>query len=154
MSALSGCDLTTLPAVLVMLTVLTHLGLSGNSKLAVGWQHLQPLTQLRDLDLSSCYLTALVVTCYLTVVPKQVSALTGLTRLDLSRNRQLHNDLLACGLTAVPEELSTQPALTSLDLSYNEKLPHGWQQLLILTQLQHLYSQIAASPLCQSSCQR
>ncbi|KAI3424446.1 hypothetical protein D9Q98_009998 [Chlorella vulgaris] len=60
-----------------MLTALTRLDLSGNSKLAGGWQHLQPLTRLQHLDLSHCNLTA---------IPLQVSALTDLTRLALSCN--------------------------------------------------------------------
>ena len=40
-----------------MLTSLSHLDLSGNHKLAGGWQHLLPLRQLNSLDLRYCGLS-------------------------------------------------------------------------------------------------
>lgn len=65
-----------------MLTALTSLSLaSGGTREALhNWQHLLPLTRLQDLS---------VICCGITALPEQVSMLTGVTRLNLSRNRRL-----------------------------------------------------------------
>ena len=48
---LSYCGLASLPEQLSALAALTCLDLAGNSNLAGGWQHLRPLTRLRQLGL-------------------------------------------------------------------------------------------------------
>ncbi|KAL4855184.1 Leucine-rich repeat and death domain-containing protein 1 [Chlorella vulgaris] len=137
------CDSpTALPEHLSALTALTCLEQIDNS-LSRDWQRLLPLIQLQDLNLSKCRLMA---------VPEQVTALTALTRLDLSCNthlsggwqhllplRQLQDlHLSSCGLTAVPEQVSALTALNSLDLSYNEHLSGGWPYLQPLKRLRKL----------------
>jgi Leucine-rich repeat (LRR) protein len=98
---LSSCGLKAVPEQLSALTALTRLDLSQNYglgcdaswivdedeparnedwQLACGCQHLLPLTQLQNLSFMSCHLQA---------VPEQLSALTTLTSLDLSTNREL-----------------------------------------------------------------
>ncbi|KAL4853197.1 LRR receptor-like serine/threonine-protein kinase GSO1 [Chlorella vulgaris] len=137
---LSYNGLVALPQQVSALTALVSLDLAGNSELDGGWQHLQPLTQLRDLDLFGCNLAA---------VPEQLTALAALTELDLTGHKQLAGgwqhllqlralNLSHCGLTALHEQLSLLTALTRLDLSYNYELAGGRQHLLPLTQLRHL----------------
>ncbi|KAI3424338.1 hypothetical protein D9Q98_009891 [Chlorella vulgaris] len=98
---LSSCGLKAVPEQLSALTALTRLDLSQNYgpgcdaswvvdedeparnedwQLACGCQHLLPLTQLQNVSFMSCHLKA---------VPEQLSALTALTSLDLSTNREL-----------------------------------------------------------------
>ncbi|KAI3434382.1 hypothetical protein D9Q98_002460 [Chlorella vulgaris] len=48
---LRNCGLTAVPEQLSVLTALTRLDLADNEQLAGGWQHLLPLTQLRNLNL-------------------------------------------------------------------------------------------------------
>jgi Leucine-rich repeat (LRR) protein len=83
-------------------------------------------------------------------VPEQVSALTALTRLDISGSRGLAGgwqhllhltrlrdlNLRALDLQAVPQQLSALTGLTRLNLLDNQQLAGDWQQLLLpLTQL-------------------
>ncbi|KAI3429609.1 hypothetical protein D9Q98_005695 [Chlorella vulgaris] len=96
---LSGCTFTAMPERVSALITLNRLDLSCNLQLEIGRLHLPPLTQLQDLDLSKCSLTAVpeqlsaldlsVICCGITALPEQVSMLTGVTRLNLSRNRRL-----------------------------------------------------------------
>lgn len=85
-------------------------------------------------------------------MPEQLSALTALTRLDLSDNSrraggwqhlipltQLQDLYLSGpGLTAVPEHVSALIALTRLDLSAISLLDIGWRHLVPLTQLRNI----------------
>ena len=67
------CDLAAVPEELSAVTSLTRLDLSENDAMAGGWQHLRPLTRLRELNLSSVPLP--------NGVPPEVSALPELERL-------------------------------------------------------------------------
>ncbi|KAL4854330.1 hypothetical protein ACK3TF_004858 [Chlorella vulgaris] len=92
--------------------------------------------------------------------PGAVSALTGLTRLDLSWSHELDGgwqhllplaklqdlNLSWCNLTAVQGQLSVLTALNRLDLSGSYWLANGWQHLLPLTQLLHLNLQCVMLP--------
>ena len=93
----SDSELVAVPAALSCCTQLTRLDLAYN-ELADGWQHLQPLTQLRhlllisanDLAAGSHHLAALrllrwldLSQCGLAEVPAAVSALTALQHSDL-----------------------------------------------------------------------
>ncbi|KAI3423965.1 hypothetical protein D9Q98_009799 [Chlorella vulgaris] len=123
---------------------LTTLNLSVDLSMLAG-SALAPLATLQhieSLDLQACRLRA---------VPQQVSALTALTRLDLSANSwmaggwqhllpltKLRNlSLSSCSLTAVPEQLAALTALTALDLEGNY-LVKSWQNLPPLAQLRDL----------------
>ncbi|KAL4855745.1 Malignant fibrous histiocytoma-amplified sequence 1 [Chlorella vulgaris] len=114
------------------------LGMLAGSALAP----LATLQHIESLDLQACRLKA---------VPEQVSALTALTRLDLSRNWGLAGGwqhllpltqlqalrLYSCRLTALPEQLAALTALTALDLEDNHQVK-SWQHLLPLTILRDL----------------
>lgn len=47
---LQHCELRQLPSVLSTLTALTYLTLQGNNAVTRGWEHLQPLTLLQEVD--------------------------------------------------------------------------------------------------------
>ncbi|KAL4855409.1 putative leucine-rich repeat receptor-like protein kinase [Chlorella vulgaris] len=143
---LERCSLRDVPQQVSALTALTRLNVNGNGALQGGWQHVLPLTQLQDLDLGWLYLPML---------PGEVFQLTALTRLDHTQARgdrfdsrphlllltQLRDlSLEFCSLEEVPEQVSALTALTYLSLSGN-LLAGGWQHLLPLTQLRHLYLQ-------------
>ena len=78
---LERCDVTEVPQQLSHLTGLTRLDICSNplweQRFVGGWQHLGSLCQLRHLDLTSMHLTEL---------PEQVSRMTCLTQLHISRN--------------------------------------------------------------------
>ena len=105
---------------------------------------LSPLQQqLRRLNLSYCGLPEL---------PRELSACSGLTWLDLTGNRQLRAgwqhlqrlhqlerlDLRCCGVIEVPPMLAAHTGLTWLDLAGNGQLRAGWHHLLPLVQLSRL----------------
>ncbi|EFN50796.1 hypothetical protein CHLNCDRAFT_141839 [Chlorella variabilis] len=69
---LSFCDLAAVPEQLSALTALTRLNLSDNDTMVGGWQHLRPLTRLRELDLLGVPLPD--------GVPPEVAALPALER--------------------------------------------------------------------------
>lgn len=144
---LERCSLQGVPQQVSALTALTRLNVNGNGALQGGWQHMSPLTQLQDLDLGWLYLPLL---------PGEVFQLTALTRLDLTQARgdrfdsrphlllltQLRDlSLEFCSLDEVPEQVSALTALTCLSLSGNLELAGGWQHLLPLIQLRHLFLQ-------------
>lgn len=87
------------------------------------WAHLLPLTQLQQLSLANCGLSA---------VPPEVGALSQLTWLELDFNRLqggwevlarlprlAHLRLICCDLAEVPGELAGLPALVAVDLDAN-----------------------------------
>jgi Leucine-rich repeat (LRR) protein len=129
---LADCGLRRLPPQLA--GSFSSLSLSQNRKLvALAPPSALPcfVHSLQRLELDGCCLTAL---------PEQLSALTALTHLDLSRNRKLCGgwqhllpltqlrmlNLRSCDLEEVPEQLSALTALNRLNLSRNPQL--GWAQ--------------------------
>ena len=73
----SWCELPAVPEQLSALTALTWLSLLGSRNLAGGWQHLRPLTRLRELNLLCVPLPD--------GVPPEVAALPALERLRTLR---------------------------------------------------------------------
>ncbi|KAL4855412.1 Importin-5 [Chlorella vulgaris] len=129
---LADCGLRRLPPQLA--GSFSSLSLSQNRKLvALAPPSALPcfVHSLQRLELDGCCLTAL---------PEQLSALTALTHLDLSRNSKLCGgwqhllpltqlrmlNLRSCDLEEVPEQLSALTALNRLNLSRNPQL--GWAQ--------------------------
>ena len=132
------------PEALAGMESMTSLKLSWNP-IKSGWEHLRPLHQLRQLDLSNWNLTEL---------PKALVGMESVTSLNLNENlimrgwerlrplRQLRElDILGCGLTEVPAALASMESLTLLNLSRNQ-IEYGWEHLRPLTRLQKLYAAV------------
>lgn len=125
---LKGCGLEHIPRSLAALSALTHLNLGRSGHYlgipplsSVSLAHVLPhLTALRHLDLSFCGLAEL---------PAGMTALTGLTHLDLGSN-SLSSASLACVLPGLT-------ALRALNLRANRlvELPAGMAALSCLTHL-------------------
>jgi Leucine-rich repeat (LRR) protein len=137
---MEGCWLKSTPITLPILAQLTHLSPSRHRMTATA-----PSATLQLL------VHLALVCCRPKAVPKHLSSLTTLTRLDLAGNslqggwqrllpltRLRHLSLRGCLLQAVPQQLPALTALTRLDLNANKQLDGGWQHLLPLTQLREL----------------
>lgn len=157
------CQLAAIPAALSSCTQLASLNLDG-SRLAAGWQHLQPLAQLQHLVLSGTdhlpaslgQLTQLqhLVLSGAADLPASLGQLTQLTHLELERcsnvpavshqlsalHRLQSLQLSECGLAEVPAAVSGLTALTALCLQHNQ-LAGGFDHLRPLVQLRQLQLQ-------------
>jgi Leucine-rich repeat (LRR) protein len=144
------CGLAELPQELSCLVALTSLDLACNVGLRDEWQHLLPLSQLRDLDLQWCHIELSGEAG----VPEALSRLTALSSLRLGSSyfvagwrhllpleqlRKLHLSWGMLPLAELPRELSVLTALTCLGLSGLGQLQGGWQHLEQMQQLKVLH---------------
>jgi Leucine-rich repeat (LRR) protein len=142
---LACCNLKAVPQQVSALTALTRLSLHKNKRVDCGWQHLVPLTGLRDLDVAFCEFES-------EAVPEQLATLTALTRLDLSYKLNLEEGgwqhllpltqledlrLAFCSMPGLPKELCALTNLTHLDLS-NAPTRNLQHRLLFLPRLRSL----------------
>ncbi len=129
------CQLAAIPAALSCCTQLASLSLDG-SRLAAGWQHLQPLAQLQHLVLSG--------TDHL---PASLGQLTQLQHLVLSGTAHLPaslgqltqlQHLVLRGAADLPASLGQLTQLTHLELERCSNVPAVSHQLSALHRLQSL----------------
>ena len=144
---LSSCGLSEVPDSILQLSALTRLLLESNfsgespAELHQQLEKLGALTQLRDLNLH-----ASVIGPGDLPAGHELSALTNLTRLAISRNSyKLEEWSQDTALGCVPAFVSSLTALVELHAEYH-KIAAGWERLRPLTRLQRLRARGSVLP--------